>query len=158
MVVSKGIAGGFPISALVGREEIMGKLPANIQSTTFEGNPLACAAATATIGYLRKVDAPALSRRLGERIVRLRADLNTDRVAEIRGAGALWGLEIVKLDKAPDPGVAKRIQQEALRQGLVLDLGGRHANVVGIVPPLVVSQEEFEQGLGILQNAIRTAA
>ena len=155
MVVSKALSSAFPIAGVVGREELMGDLPVGLQSTTFEGNPVACAAAAANIRHLISIDAPACARAIEATLDRNLSSWSSSIVGDVRGVGALWGLEIVQPGTSvPRPDLARRIRQEAMMRGLPLYSGGHYGNVVGIVPPLGISQEDIEAGLSILQSSI----
>jgi 4-aminobutyrate aminotransferase/(S)-3-amino-2-methylpropionate transaminase len=155
VVISKGLTGGLPMSAVVGRDEILAGLPAGIQSTTFEGNPVIAAAAIASMTFLLSIDAPACARRIGGLVERWASGLSFQEIGEVRGKGALWGLEIVKAGTSePAAGTAKAIQQEAMRNGLLLYVGGAHGNVVGMIPPLVITDAELESGLTKLSSVL----
>jgi len=155
MVVSKGLSGSFPIAGVVGNEELMGSLPIGLLSTSFEGNPVACAAAVASIDYLQSIDGPARARSIGERLGEwLRVNRN-ERVGDVRGIAAMWGLEIIEPSTgAADPGRALAMQREGLHQGLVLYRAGHNANVLGLVPPLNATEADINDGLAILGRVI----
>jgi 4-aminobutyrate aminotransferase len=155
MVVSKGFSGSFPIAGVVGNDALMGSLPIGLLSTSFEGNPVACAAAVASIDYLQSIDAPARARSIGDRLGAWLSVHRTACVGDVRGIAAMWGLEIVEPGTgAVDPGGALAIQREALHQGLVLYRAGHNGNVLGLLPPLNATDADLEEGLRILGRVI----
>jgi 4-aminobutyrate aminotransferase-like enzyme len=152
MIVSKGLSGAFPIAGVVGREELMGTLPGGLQSTSFEGNPVACAAAVASMDFLKSIDAPQRARAISEQIATWTAHHPFEVVGEARGKGALWGLELVHPGtRDPWPEAAQQVHRNALAGGLVLYRGGHHGNVIGLIPPLVATPEELDTGLQVLE-------
>ncbi|MEX0629700.1 MAG: aspartate aminotransferase family protein [Chloroflexota bacterium] len=155
VVISKGFTGGFPVSAVVGTEEIMTSIPQGVQSTTFEGNPVISAAAAANIEYLASIDAPARARELHGYIERALSEITAGCVGEVRGMGAMWGLEIVHPGStAPDSHRAKQVQADSLRNGVLTYLGGYYGNVVGLIPPLVASRDDIDEGVSRVSAAI----
>jgi 4-aminobutyrate aminotransferase-like enzyme len=155
MIISKGLSGSFPIAGVVGREELMSAMPQGLQSTSFEGNPVACAAAVASMDFLKSIDAPRRARAIGDRFAAWAAAHRHDVVGESRGMGALWGLELVHPGTTePWQEVARSIQRAALAQGLVLYRSGRHGNVIGLVPPLVAEDDELDAGLERLEGIL----
>jgi 4-aminobutyrate aminotransferase/(S)-3-amino-2-methylpropionate transaminase len=155
MIISKGLSGSFPIAGVVGREELMSAMPQGLQSTSFEGNPVACAAAVASMDYLKSIDAPRLARAIGDRFGAWAANHHHDVIGESRGRGALWGLELVHPGTTePWQELARGIQRDALAQGLVLYRSGRYGNVIGLVPPLVADGQELDAGLEKLEKIL----
>lgn len=155
MIVSKGLSSSLPVSAVVGREEILGTLPKGVQSTTFEGSPLAMRAAVASIDFLRDIDAPSRALSVGGRVAGWAGNLDSPVIAEVRGRGALWGIEIVDPATGEPSGArSKLIQQRALGEGLICYTGGHHGNIVGIVPPLVITPEQLDTGLDVLTKLL----
>jgi 4-aminobutyrate aminotransferase-like enzyme len=157
MIISKGLSGSFPIAGVVGREELMSSMPLGLQSTSFEGNPVACAAAVASMDYLKAIDAPRLARAIGDRFAAWAASHRIDVIGESRGMGALWGLELVHPGTTePWQEFARDVQRDALALGLVLYRGGHHGNVIGLVPPLVADNQELDAGLAKLEEILVT--
>jgi 4-aminobutyrate aminotransferase-like enzyme len=121
MIISKGLSGSFPIAGVVGREELMSAMPQGLQSTSFEGNPVACAAAVASMDFLKAIDAPRRARAIGDRFAAWAASHPHEVIGESRGMGALWGLELVHPGTTePWQELARGIQRDALARGLVL--------------------------------------
>ncbi|MFL6137984.1 MAG: aspartate aminotransferase family protein [Frankiaceae bacterium] len=163
MVFAKGLGNGLSIGGVVGRAEIIDSLPANSIST-FGGNPLSCAGALANLRYLLEHDLQANARERGAQLsARLRdGTASVPMVAEIRGKGLMIGIELVEPgtgDPArPSPRAAAAVLEEAKAQGLLVGKGGLHGNALRIAPPLSVTEDEVEEGAGILVKAIQAAA
>jgi len=148
MVISKGLSSALPISAVVGREEVMAQLPVGFQSTTYEGNPIACSAAIANLDYLKSIRAPEKATAIGQRIAKWTQSTPASVVGEARGKGAFWGLEIVEPgSNRPAPDVAAKIVREGMVDGLLLFRGGHYKNVVGIMPPIPSTDTDLDEGL-----------
>lgn len=161
ITLAKSMAGGFPISAVIGRAEVMDAPAPGGLGGTYAGNPVACAAALAVLDVFEREDLLARARTLGER---LRAALKTlaERhkcIADVRGLGAMVAIEFCHhgdLHK-PDADLAKRVAAEAARRGLILLTCGTWGNVVRILVPLTASNALVDEGLGILAEALNHA-
>lgn len=136
MCLSKGIAGGFPMGAVLIGPRI-GKLPVKSHGSTFGGNPLACAAALATIRYLETENLPAKAAQMGVRLLTGLRSITSPLVREVRGLGLMVGLEL-KMPAGP------YLAALAERGVLALSAG---ANVIRFLPPLVISAEEIDMVL-----------
>lgn len=136
MCLSKGIAGGFPMGAVLIGPRI-GKLPIKSHGSTFGGNPLACAAALATIRYLETENLPEKAAQMGARLLTGLRSLHSPLVREVRGLGLMVGLEL-KMPAGP------YLAALAERGVLALSAG---ANVIRFLPPLVISAEEIDMVL-----------
>lgn len=145
MTVAKGIGGGFPVGALLAREEIEVFAPGDHQST-FGGNPLACAAVLACLDTLVVQDLPARAARLGagikETIGAWRGELSV--IKEVRGLGLLLGLEVA--------GSAPAYAEEARAKGLLLN--AVNETTLRLAPPLTISDEELGEALSILRAVL----
>ncbi len=146
--VGKALTSGFPLSACVGRSDVMDAWPESageaLHTSTFLGNPLGCAMALAS---LREHTKPQTAERVREAGRHLRAALKkirSARIGDIRGAGLLIGVEMIDLTGAPDAATAAHVVQESLRRGLLLLAGGRHANVLSLTPPFSLSADEAD--------------
>jgi 4-aminobutyrate aminotransferase len=156
LTFAKGAAGGLPIGGVVARAEIMDALTANSLST-FGGNPLTMAAAQATLDYILEHDLQANAAKLGGKLLAgLRAcadDLAV--VGDVRGKGLMIGVELVEPGGTePSPRAASMVMEECRRGGLLVGKGGLYGNVIRIGPPLTVTEDEIEEGLGILSSAL----
>jgi 4-aminobutyrate aminotransferase len=156
MAIAKGIASGFPLSAVVARRELMEQWPLGAHGTTFGGNPVACAAVMATIETIRDEGLLPRSRMLEERaMTRLRAmQGHHPRIADVRGLGLMIGVELVTADGRPDGEGCERLMGHCLEQGLIIINCGPERNVIRLVPPLTISDNELGQALDILDAGL----
>lgn len=161
ITLAKSMAGGFPISAVIGRAEIMDAPAPGGLGGTYAGSPVACAAALAVLDVFAKENLLARARTLGER---LRAGLHTlaqrhKSITDVRGLGAMVAMEFGKggdLAK-PDADLAKRVAAEAASRGLILLTCGTWGNVIRILVPLTASDALVDEGLGLLADALNAA-
>lgn len=157
---AKSIAAGLPLSAIVARAEIMDAVPAGTIGGTYCGNPLACASALKTIAIMERENLAGRATEIGRKV--------TDRynqwkqmfsvVGDVRGLGAMIGLEFVKDQgtKEPNGSLVAELVQECVRHGLMIENAGRWGQVVRFLAPLVITDEQLERGLDIFEAAIRT--
>ncbi|WP_443060779.1 diaminobutyrate--2-oxoglutarate transaminase family protein [Streptomyces sp. NBC_00448] len=166
MVLSKAIGGSLPLAVIVYREELDAWHP-GAHAGTFRGNQLAMAAGTATIRYVARNALHERAEEIGSRILRRLRGLAAHHacIGDVRGRGLMIGVELVDTGAEPDdrgalpaaPRLAARVQQEALRRGLIIELGGRHSSVVRLLPPLTITDEQAEAVLDRLSDAIAAA-
>jgi 4-aminobutyrate aminotransferase len=157
MTFAKGVGNGMAIGGVVARAELMDNLPANSIST-FGGNPLATAAAAATIDYLLEHDLQANALKVGNQLLRGLRDLgeDTDAVGDVRGKGLMAAIELVRPGTdTPDVAAASKLMEETRARGLLIGKGGKHGNVIRIAPPLTLTEAEADEGLGILADSLR---
>jgi len=160
ITMAKSLAGGFPLSALTGRAELMDAAPPGGLGGTYAGHPLAVAAALAVIDVMQAEQLAARAQLLGEQMMQaLRAlQARVPELAEVRGLGAMVAAEFKDpATGAPLAARVKRIQELALERGLLLLTCGVHANVIRFLFPLTIEEEVFEEGLAILAEAIALA-
>lgn len=163
IAIAKSLAGGLPLSGVVGRAEIMDACEAGGLGGTYGGNPVACAAALAVIDVIHSEGLLERANVMGERIkARLqqfakRNDLMP--IAAIRGPGAMIGFEIVKHRGSfePDAEATKRLTAAALKHGLIVLSCGVYGNVIRILVPLTASDAILEEGMGMLEKAMQVA-
>ncbi|MEM2092354.1 MAG: aspartate aminotransferase family protein [Candidatus Bathyarchaeia archaeon] len=146
MCVAKAMGGGVPIGATIGRNDVMGSLKVGEHTSTFGGNPLACAAACATIDVILEENLVDRARVLGERFKKILDGLVGEFriLREARGLGLMLGLE-ARVD-------IYNILMRALKMGVILLYCGR--NVIRFLPPLVISMEQLEKTAEVLRVAI----
>ena len=156
MVLSKGIGGGLPVAGIAGTEEVMTAWAGGMQSSTYEGNPVACAAGAASIDFSVQHSLLDNVARIGQRIETWSDDAtNVSLVGEVRGRGAMWGIEIVEAGSdVPDMATAKKLQRSALAEGVLVYRGGHFGNVLSLLPPLVATQQEIQTGLERLGSVL----
>ena len=157
IITAKGIADGLPLSGVTGRAEIMDAPPGGAVGGTYGGNPLACAAALATIetieldGLLDR--AKHIERLMMDRLGRLQAD--DDRIGDVRGRGAMIAVELVKSGTTePDPELTKALCGAAHAQGVIVLSCGTFGNVLRFLPPLTISDELLTEGLDVLAGIL----
>jgi len=160
MTVAKGIASGFPLSALVSRRDLMSQWPAGAHGTTFGGNPVSCAAAIGTIETIRDDGLLPRCRELGEAtLARLRALQEKHPViADVRGMGLMIGVELVNGDGIPASRSCERLLEECRQRGLIIINCGRERNIVRFIPPLTISDAELDEALTIFAAALATVS
>jgi 4-aminobutyrate aminotransferase/(S)-3-amino-2-methylpropionate transaminase len=161
ITTAKGIAGGLPLAGVTGRAEIMDAVHPGGLGGTYGGNPIACAAALATIATMRELDLAGAARRI-ESIARPRLEALAAKhpaVGEVRGRGAMLALELVKpgetgpFGPAPDAAATGAIATAAHEAGLLLLTCGTWGNVIRLLPPLIISDDELDRGLTLLEQA-----
>jgi len=159
LTVAKGIASGFPLSAVVSRSDLMDQWPGWAHGTTFGGNPVSCAAAIATIEAIRDDGLLARCRELGTATMdRLRTFQGQHPlVGDVRGRGLMIGVELVGPDGTPNGAACSQVLEECLHQGLIVINCGPERNIIRFIPPLTISDEELGQALDILEQAIGSA-
>ncbi|PFX10092.1 4-aminobutyrate--2-oxoglutarate transaminase [Nocardia farcinica] len=161
IALAKGIAGGLPLAAITGRAELLDRVHPGGLGGTYGGNPVACAAALATIATMRELDLPARARHI-ERIVtgRLRAlAAEIPAIGDVRGRGAMLAMEfVVPGTTEPDAALTRAVAAGALEQGVILLTCGTDGNVVRLLPPLVIGDELLTDALDVLDDVVRAAA
>jgi 4-aminobutyrate aminotransferase/(S)-3-amino-2-methylpropionate transaminase len=159
ITTAKGIADGLPLGGVTGRAEIMDEVHPGGLGGTFSGNPLACAAALASIEVMRREDLAARARHIESLMLpRLRALAETfDVVGDVRGRGAMLAIELVadRASKKPAPELVSAVMAACLREGLVVLKAGTYDNVLRFLPPLVTPDDLIEQGVSIIEQALR---
>ena len=161
MTMAKGIASGMPLSAVVGKAEIMDAPTAGRIGGTYGGNPVACAAALATIELMEREDLAGKAERIGSKIVaRLKAlQEKHPQIGDIRALGAMVALELVKdpASKKPFKDAVPVIIEECFKRGVLTMGAGIFGNVVRFLPPLVITDEQLEHGLDMFAEAVAIA-
>lgn len=146
--LGKALTSGFPLSACVGRAEVMEAWPESegeaLHTSTFLGNPLGCAMAVAS---LREHRQPAVAEKVctAGRYLRSRLrEIRSPRIGDVRGVGLLVGVELVGPQGEPDPQMAGQCVVQGLQEGLLLLAGGTHGNVLSLTPPFDISNDEID--------------
>ena len=155
MVLGKAIANGLPLSAVAARDDILSKWAPGSHGTTFGGNPVACAAAAATVDVLAGLlpGVSALSEHAFKRFREMKKKHPT--IGDVRGLGLMIGIELVKPGgNEPDPDAYTFLAAHAREHRLLILDCGPYANVIRFIPPLSVSMAELDQGIDILEAAI----
>ncbi len=145
------------VSAFIARDEIADVFRPGEHLTTFGGNPVSCAASLATIEFLeRERIAEKVTEKgkiLLERLGRMKEKYPI--IGDVRGKGLMIGIELVK-DSAKTPAVeeTKTVRKSCLEKGLLIGAGGVWANVLRIQPPLVITDEELDEALAIIEKSL----
>lgn len=158
ITLAKSMAGGFPISAVVGRADIMDAPNPGGLGGTYAGSPLACAAALAVLDVFEQENLLQRAEDVGQRLVQGLQALaqRHDCVAQVRGLGAMVAMELCKngQPQQPDADLTKALCAEAARRGLILLSCGTYGNVVRVLVPLTASDAILEEGLGIIAASL----
>ncbi|HEY3142441.1 MAG TPA: aminotransferase class III-fold pyridoxal phosphate-dependent enzyme [Acidimicrobiales bacterium] len=150
LLFAKGIASGMPLGGIVAGRELMDQWPTGAHGSTFGGNPVACAAAIATLDVLAQEGCYERAAQLGRQLMdRLQREIGQlDVVRDIRGLGLMIGIELA------DSAVTNAVCQRCLDAGVIVLSCGPDENVLRLAPPLTISDAELEQGVAALLEAI----
>lgn len=155
MTCAKGIANGFPLSAIIGKAEIMDRWPAGAHGGTFGGNPIACAAANETIRVLESgvIDnAAKMGGYFMEKLSVLKDKYPC--IAEVRGLGLMIGVELMDGKGEPATELASAIQKGCLEEGLLILTCGSYKNCFRFISPLIVTTEEIDLAISIVDKVM----
>ena len=159
LITAKGLASGFPLSAIAAPAELMEKAWPGSQGGTYGGNAVAAAAALATLDVVRDeglvANAAEQGQRLREGLHKVAAEHSG--IGDVRGRGLMLANEFTTAEGAPDTAAATRAHQAAAEQGLLLLTCGPHGNVVRMIPPLVVGAEQVDEALRLWSAALDRA-
>jgi 4-aminobutyrate aminotransferase/(S)-3-amino-2-methylpropionate transaminase len=161
--MAKGLAGGFPLSAVTGRAEIVDAPNPGGVGGTYAGNPLAVAAAHAVLDVIRDEGLCARAEAIGAvirtRLGQIAARQGMDRIGDVRGLGAMNALELVldRSSNAPDAALTAAVVAEAEARGLILLSCGTRYNVLRLLPPLTIPMDQLDEALDILEASIEAA-
>lgn len=159
---AKSLGSGLPIAAVVGRAEVMDAAAGGTIGGTYIGSPLSCVAASATIKYMKDLNLNERANEVGkiitDRMLALQTEIND--IGDVRGVGAMVGIEfVVDGDPRKQNGeLCDRIVKKCAENHLIVLSAGTFKNVIRILSPLVITNDQLNQGLDILENAIRNAA
>lgn len=166
VVLAKAIGGSLPLSMIL-YDESLDRWGPGAHAGTFRGNQMAMAAGIATLRFLRENDLPRHAQEMGDRLKAHLQEIQagTPSIGEVRGRGLMLGVEIVDpaveanhLGSRPhQPALARQIQAECLRRGLILELGGRHDCVVRFLPPLIVTPKQIDAIAEVFEAGVRAA-
>lgn len=158
LITAKGLASGFPLSAIAAPRELMGRAWPGSQGGTYGGNAVACAAALATLDVIADeglvANAAARGAELADGLRKVATD--TPAIGDVRGLGLMLGSEFVAPDGEPDSAAATRAQRAAAERGLLLLTCGAFGNVVRMIPPLVVTSEQVADAVDTWADAVTT--
>lgn len=161
IATAKSLGGGVPISAITAREEIMDSVPAGTIGGTYCGNPLACASALAVMDIMQKEDYAKKACEIGDRARKFFVSMieRYEEFGDVRGLGAMLGVEFVKTrqGKEPNGALVAELIQCALQKGLLLENAGGYGNVIRFLAPLCITDRQLERGLEIFEQAFLEA-
>ncbi|MBM4408692.1 MAG: aminotransferase class III-fold pyridoxal phosphate-dependent enzyme [Chloroflexi bacterium] len=161
LVIAKGLASGLPLSGIVGRASLFTAWPAGAHGGTYGGNVVACAAANATLDVIASEGLVENARARGQQLLDglRRVGAGRRSLGDVRGLGAMIGLEFVKRDgdRVPDPAMATAVLNAMLRQHVIAISAGTWGQMVRLVPPLVTTAEEVDFALGVVAEALEEA-
>jgi 4-aminobutyrate aminotransferase/(S)-3-amino-2-methylpropionate transaminase len=155
-VMAKSIAGGFPLSAVTGRAELMDHPQVGGLGGTFAGNPVACRAALAVLDQFEKKNLLVRGEKIGKKVMEKFKELQQQHevIGDVRGLGAMVGMELVVDRKTKEPATAftKKLINLCREKGLLMISAGTHSNIIRPLMPLVISDEQLERGLSIIEK------
>ena len=159
--LGKALTGGFPLSACVGRADIINAWPRStgeaLHTSTFLGNPLGCAMALASLAEWQNTEKwKKILHELEQnfRISLLPLAEKKSVIGSVRGRGALWGIELIQSDGSPNPQTCAKIITEMLNHGLIMLGGGKHHNVLTLSPSFILTKEEIQFTVSTLAKLI----
>jgi 4-aminobutyrate aminotransferase/(S)-3-amino-2-methylpropionate transaminase len=159
MVMAKSMAGGLPLSGITGRAELMDHPQVGGLGGTFGGNPVACRAALAVLDQFEKEDLLSRAKKIGEKVLDRFTEFQEHYaiVGDVRGLGAMVGMEFVVDRKTKEPGtdLAKRLTGLCREKGLLMISAGTYSNIIRPLMPLVITDEQLEKGLSIIEEGLR---
>lgn len=164
MTVAKSLAGGFPLSGVIGRAELMDAVEPGGLGGTYAGSPVACAAALAVLDVIAEERlaerAEALGARVRARLEALSARDDLRPIGHVRGPGAMIAFDLLATrgQDAPDPAAAQAVIRRAHALGLVLLGCGSHGEAVRLLFPLTISDQVLDEGMALLEDALRLPA
>jgi 4-aminobutyrate aminotransferase/(S)-3-amino-2-methylpropionate transaminase len=158
---AKSLGSGMPIAAILGRADIMDAAAPSSIGGTYIGNPVCCVAASATIKYMKDLNLNDRAKTIGSTIMTRMEKLKKEfsAIGDIRGVGAMIGIEFVHNNdpRQPNADMVHDIVSGCAEKGLILLSAGTYKNVIRILSPLVITEEQLEKGLSILENEIKKA-
>lgn len=158
---AKSMGSGLPIAAVVGRAEVMDAAASGSIGGTYIGSPVCCAASLATIKYMKDIDLNQKANEVGATIMNRLKNLMQEcpEIGDVRGIGAMIGIEFVKNGdpRQPDAETCAKIVKGCSENGLIILSAGTHKNIIRILSPLVITKEELDKGMTIMEKEIRKA-
>jgi 4-aminobutyrate aminotransferase / (S)-3-amino-2-methylpropionate transaminase / 5-aminovalerate transaminase len=164
IAIAKSLAGGFPLSGVIGKAAVMDSAEPGGLGGTYGGNPVACAAALAVLDVMAEEKlldrANSIGTRIKAKLEKMARQNDLMPIAAVRGPGAMIGFEIVKERGGfdPDPEATKLLTTKALELGLIVLSCGVYGNVIRILVPLTASDKVIDEGMNLLEQAMKTAA
>jgi 4-aminobutyrate aminotransferase len=151
VLFAKGVASGLPLAGIMAGGALMDQWPSGTHGSTFGGNPVSCAAAVATIEVLEAEGLYDRANAIGGRARSVLRALRSPNVIEVRGVGAMIGVELT------DKTTAERVQERCLAHGVLVLTCGPDGNVLRLIPPLTMTDDELDHGLAVITKALQRA-
>lgn len=162
IALAKGLAGGFPLAALVGKAEILDSAPAASLGGTYGGNPVSCAASLAVMDVMEEENLPQRAAEMGVRMVKRLKSMAADNpmIGDVRGLGSLVAIELFEGEdnRTPSPQKTADLLSYAREHGLLLLSCGVNGNVIRFLPPLTIEWEILDEGLDIIEAWVKSTA
>lgn len=158
ILLGKSIAGGLPLGAVIGKASVMNGLPKGSLGGTYSGNPVACAAANATIDIMQENEiwesANQYTQTIENTIVQWQEEGVSPWLYGLTGIGAMRGIELRHSEYGTHPSIMARVLNQAREQGLLLMPSGKHRHIIRLLPPLTIEPETLQAGLDILKKVL----
>ena len=158
IVTAKSLGGGLPLGAITGRTEVMDAPGPGGLGGTFGGNPVACAAANAVLDLFEQVDLLDRANEIGERFHRRARSWQSrfELIGDVRGLGGMQAIELVKSrdSREPAPDETKQVTKHCYEHGLITITAGTYGNVIRVLAPLVISDDQMDEALDVLEAAL----
>jgi 4-aminobutyrate aminotransferase/(S)-3-amino-2-methylpropionate transaminase len=158
MVMAKSIAGGLPLSAVTGKAELMDHPQVGGLGGTFAGNPVACRAALAVLNLFEKKDMLSRAEKIGQKVMGRFKEFQKhySSIGDVRGLGAMVGMELVVDRKTKEPATAftKQLVNRCREKGLLMISAGTYSNIIRPLMPLVITDDQLEEGLKIIGEVL----
>jgi 4-aminobutyrate aminotransferase/(S)-3-amino-2-methylpropionate transaminase len=158
ITMAKSIAAGLPLSAVTGRADLMDHPQVGGLGGTYAGNPVACRAGLAVLDQFEKKDLLKRAERIGKRVIEKFSELYQKYpvVGDVRGLGAMVGMELVVDRKTKEPAttLTKQLVARCREKGLLMISAGTFSNIIRPLMPLVITDDQLERGLAIIDNAL----
>ena len=160
ILLGKSIAGGLPLGAVVGKASVINGLPKGSLGGTYSGNPVACAAANATIDIMQEDEIWASAKHYAQAIETSITQWQAEGISPwlygLTGIGAMRGIELRHAEYGSYPSVMTHVLTQARKRGLLLMPSGKHRHIIRLLPPLTIEPETLQAGLDILRDVLRT--
>lgn len=159
LCVAKGMGNGMPIGGIIARHSLMRSWHPGEHGSTYGGNPIACAAVVAVIETIEREGLNERATRLGRHVMERLRELQAgnSRIADVRGRGLMIGVELMEGAQSATA-YAQRVRHLAVERDLLILTCGTHDNVIRLIPPLTIAEDDLDHGLGILESCLAQAA
>jgi 4-aminobutyrate aminotransferase/(S)-3-amino-2-methylpropionate transaminase len=158
VIMAKSMAAGLPLSAVTGKAELMDHPQVGGLGGTYGGNPVACRAAIAVLDQFEKKDLLSRAEKIGKKVLQRFKEIQEQFsvVGDVRGLGAMVGMELVVDRKTKEPATAltKQLVNRSREKGLLMISAGTHSNIIRPLMPLVITDEQLEKGLSIIEESL----